>query len=308
MWEGLGRESADDRESLSIDSTAVQADDALIDALAGSDPKAADELGYAELNALLLDWSRDVDAEPVPELVDYDMAFTTIKTAALANRYRQRGNKRKLLVPVAAAATVLGIAFSGASVAVLDAQPGDTLWSLTKVVFAEKADSVQASFDVRAEFKAAQDALEHGDLDKARYALTIAEERLQKVGAEEDREALEWQHQRLMDRLEADPPQPTKQQPASENPARPTSSPQSSDSPRSSDSPQSSNSPEVAPEPAEVTTPPESSKPDEPPPTTTSDSNTTSNDAPLNGSTSQPGADSASVEGEGVQSSSEPVG
>lgn len=298
-----GRDDADDRELSGIDLSAVQADDALLDALGGADPKVADELGEAELNALLLTWSREVDGEPMPELVDVDTAVATIRTAAVARKHRQRGNKRRLLVPVAAAAAVLGIAFGGASVAARDAQPGDTLWGLTKVLYADKADSVQASYDVRAEFKAAQDALEDGELDEARDALEKAEDRLRKVDAEENRDGLKQQHEQLMDQLEEDPPEQSEQPPPTSE--DPTSS--------SSSAPPPSSKPEVVvPEPSEPTTPPESTTSEPPPPSTTSSSSTTSNDASpsgsTSGSTSDPDSGSAGVEGGTVQSQNEPVG
>lgn len=310
MSESNGRGSADDRELPIVDLSAVQADDALLDALGGSDPKVADELGEAELNALLLTWSREVDSEPMPELVDVDTAITTIETAALAKRHRGRGGKRRLLVPVAAAAAVLGIAFGGAGVAARDAQPGDTLWGLTKVLYADKADSVQASYDVRAEFKAAQDALNQGELDEARDALEKAEDRLRNVDAEENREGLEQQHEQLMDELEGDPPVQSEEPP----PATEESTSSSSSAP-SSPSPTSDPAEEVPP-PAESTTPPESST-SPPPPTTTTESSTTSNDASPSGSTSRStsGTDAGSagvegdgVQGDGVQSENEPVG
>jgi len=123
------------------DLSAVQADDALLDALGGSDPGIADGLGEQELNELLLAWRRDIDSEPLAELVDLDTAVTTVKTAALAQRHGQRARRHRFLVPVAAAAAVLAIAFTGTGLAARDAQPGDTLWGLTKVLYADHARS-----------------------------------------------------------------------------------------------------------------------------------------------------------------------
>lgn len=297
MSNGFGRDDAGDRELPIVDLTAVQADDALLDALSGSDPKVADELGVAELNAFLLTWSREVDSEPMPELVDVDTALWTIKTASPAKQHRRHGGKRRLLVPVAAAAAVLSIAFGGAGVAARDARPGDTLWGLTRVLYADQANSVQASYDVRAEFKAAQDALDHGELDTARNALHKAAARLPKVRGEDDRDGLKQQYKQLMDRLEADPSQPSEQQPpppTSKNPV-PTSSPPPASPPAT-----------TAPGPSKPATPSQSTPRSEPPPTT--GSTTTSNDASPTGSTSQPGAGSASVDGNGAQSSTQPVG
>lgn len=189
-------------ETAAPDLSAVRADDALLDALGGSDRKVADDLGQAELNTLLLSWSREVDSEPMPELVDLDTAVATIKAAKAAHPGR-RERRRKLLVPVAAAAAVLGVTFGGASIAARDAQPGDTLWGLTKVLYADKASSVEASYDVRAEFKRARNALEDGELEMARDALDKARDSLLDVDEEENHDGLQQEHENLTDWLDS---------------------------------------------------------------------------------------------------------
>ncbi|WP_052345163.1 anti-sigma-D factor RsdA [Thermocrispum municipale] len=189
-------------ESSTPDLAAVHADDALLDALGGSDRKVADELGSAELNSLLLAWSREVDSEPMPELVDTETAVATIRAA----REQQRNNKarrRRMLVPVAAAAAVLGVTFGGASIAARDAQPGDTLWGLTQVLYADKAASVEASFHVRAEFKKAREALNDGDISVAKDALDKAQKSLRDVAEEENRDSLKQEHDQLRQELDA---------------------------------------------------------------------------------------------------------
>lgn len=245
---------------------AVRADDALLDALGGSDPKVADELGQAELNELLLSWSREVDSEPMPQLVDTDTAIATIRAAKEDLPKRER--RRRLYVPVAAAAAVLAVAFGGASIAARDAQPGDTLWGLTKVLYADKASSVEASYDVRAEFKIAENALDDGELDAARDALDKARNALDDVNDEEGHDGLQSQHDELRDQLEGDGSD-------NENEDSPSSGNQSPDSSSPSESEPTDPS-------SETSTPPDTST-SEPPPTTdppasSTDGETTSDD------------------------------
>ncbi|RSN08257.1 hypothetical protein DMC63_34160 [Streptomyces sp. WAC 05977] len=194
------------------DLSAVQADDALLDALGGSDPKMADDLGDQELNALLLAWRRDIDSEPLAELVDVDTAVVTVKTAALA---RKHGGRRRLLVPVAAAAAVLAIAFAGTGLAAKDAQPGDTLWGLTKVLYADHARSVEAAAAAKLDLEKANLALAGGRLDDARKALDEAQAALSQVTDEENRDQLLEQHRQLSAQLQnpVQPLPPDQQQP-----------------------------------------------------------------------------------------------
>jgi hypothetical protein len=183
------------------DLSAVQADDALLDALGGSDPKIADGLGDLELNAYLLAWRRDIDSEPLADLVDTDTATTIVKTAALAQRNGHRGGGRRLLVPVAAAAAVLAIAFTGTGVAARDAHPGDTLWSLTKVLYADHARSVEAAAAARVDLDTANIALAGGRLEEARKALNEAQAALKQVSVEDNLSQLMQQHRQLSAQL-----------------------------------------------------------------------------------------------------------
>lgn len=141
------------------DLTAVQADDALLDALGGSDPALADGLGDQELNALLVAWRRDIDSEPLAELVDVDTAVRTVTTAALAQRHASSGRRRRLLVPVAVAAAVLAIAFTGTGLAARSAEPGDTLWGLAKVLYSDHTHSVEAAANAKLDLEKANLAI-----------------------------------------------------------------------------------------------------------------------------------------------------
>lgn len=236
------------------DLSAVHADDALLDALGGSDPKVADGLGDQELNALLLAWRRDIDSEPLAELVDTDTAVTTVKTAALARRYGQRAHKRRILVPVAVAAAVLAIAFSGTGIAARDAQPGDTLWGLTKVLYADHARSVEAASAARTDLEQASIALSQGRVAEAQQALAEAAAKLSQVSSEDNLAQLMQEHQQLTARLqyptttpspEATSPESSTTLPTTTTPLPTTtptttpSSPTTSTSPTPSDTPTS---------------------------------------------------------------------
>ncbi|RSN28208.1 hypothetical protein DMC61_23170 [Amycolatopsis sp. WAC 04169] len=206
------------------DLSAVQADDALLDALGGSDPKMADDLGDQELNALLLAWRRDIDSEPLAELVDVDTAVVTVKSAAIA---RKHGGRRRLLVPVGAAAAVLAIAFAGTGLAAKDAQPGDTLWGLTKVLYADHARSVEAAAAAKLDLEKANLALAGGRLDDARKALDEAQAALNQVTDEENRDQLLEQHRQLSAQLQnpGQQPLPPDQQPPTQTPVATTPQP-----------------------------------------------------------------------------------
>lgn len=244
------------------DLSAVHADDALLDALGGSDPKVADDLGDQELNALLLAWRRDIDSEPLAELVDTDTAVTTVKTAALARRHGQRARKRRILVPVAVAAAVLAIAFSGTGIAARDAQPGDTLWGLTKVLYADHARSVEAASAARTDLQQASIALSQGRVAEAQQALAEAAAKLSQVSSEDNLAQLMQEHQQLTARLQ----QPTT------NPQLPTTAPETSASaPVSSTTPLPTTTPTTTPSsPTTSTSPTPSDTPTSTPPSTDS--------------------------------------
>ncbi|WP_236796734.1 anti-sigma-D factor RsdA [Amycolatopsis sp. GM8] len=255
------------------DLSAVHADDALLDALGGSDPKVADSLGDQELNALLLAWRRDIDSEPLAELVDTDTAVVTVKTAALAQKHGQRARKRRILVPVAVAAAVLAIAFSGTSIAARDAQPGDALWGLTKVLYSDHARSVEAASAARTDLQQASIALSQGRIAEAQQALAEAAAKLSQVATEDNLAQLMREHQQLTAMLQ-NPSAP-------ETPRPPTS--------------QSSTSQAMS---STTTTPPPSTTTTTPPPATSSSQPPPSSESP---SSSPPttGTSSASAAGTG---------
>lgn len=185
------------------DLAAIAADDALLDALGGADPAVSGPLAEDKLNALLLAWRRDVDAHPIGEVVD-------IQAAAHAISVGQRpAHRSRLLVPLASAAAVLAIAFAAVGVAAHAAKPGDALWGLTRVLYADHANSVEAAASVRSELDKATIALQSGRIADAQTALAKANAVLPSVAVEDGRPALHATKEKLLQELSTTTPSPS---------------------------------------------------------------------------------------------------
>jgi hypothetical protein len=187
----------DDGPGADFDLGLVQADDALLDALAGYEGgDGGGDLADQELSALLLAWRRDVDSVPIGEVVDTDTAVDTIAAGRLSSRRRPR-----LLVPVAAAAAVLVITFGGVGIAARDAQPGDALWGLTRVLYADHARSIEAAAAVLTDLSKAESALGDGRMSEAKSLLDSASQQLVVVSDEDGKDDLRRRHQQLSAQL-----------------------------------------------------------------------------------------------------------
>lgn len=193
------------------DLAGIRADDALLDALGGRG-HAAEGLVEDELNALLLAWRREVDSRPVGELVDTDTAVATIAAA----QPQQRGRHR-FLIPLASAAAVLAIAFTGVSLVARDAQPGDALWGLTRVLYSDHARSIEAAVTVRTDLDSARAALREGRYTEARELLDKASTVLPSIAADDGKADLAQKHESLVRELTSTNPAPTNP-PASQSP------------------------------------------------------------------------------------------
>lgn len=196
-----------DEDSEPIDLAALQADDALLDALGGTNPDVPGSAGDdgPSLEELLVAWRQDVDAVPIGDLVDVDTA-----AAAIAEGRRPRRRlRRRHLVPVASAAAVLMIAFTGVGVAARDALPGDMLWGVAQVLYTDHAQAVQAATSARENLRTAEALLEQGDREAAEAALRSAKEQMRQVDAEHGLEDLRAAHASLAARLEEERETPT---------------------------------------------------------------------------------------------------
>lgn len=239
-----------DFDDEAIDLALVHADDEYLDRLSGAtlgDPGGfVDAFADDQLTELLMSWRRDVDAEPIEDLVDTKLATVTVHAARM-----QRKRRPRLLVPIAAAAAVLAIAFAGVGLAARDAQPGDTLWALTKVLYADHARSVEAAQAVKDDLREAKAALEDGNIDVAKSKLEDAHAALPTVLPDDGHNDLQAEHTSLMAQLPGNPSDQAGSPPSPDPSTQPNS-----DSTGSSDS-GSSSDPNTAPSDPGTDTPPD---------------------------------------------------
>jgi hypothetical protein len=180
-----------------VDISQLASDDALLDALGGSDPDLSAISGDQELSALLLAWKQDIDSVSIPaDLVDVDTAM-----AAIASGLPQQPARRRILVPLASAAAVLLIAFTLVGLGARGAHPGDALWGLTQVLYSDHARSVQAAASVQSDLAEAETALKEGRFVEARAALQQAQQALPEVKNEDGQVALKAAHDTLVTQL-----------------------------------------------------------------------------------------------------------
>ena len=251
-----------------VDLVAVQADDELINALAAGMSVSAPGIGGYDADdrvaAILAAWKADVDEEPIPELVDTDTAVA----AVLAGRPPSR--RARHLAPVAAAAAFVVLAIGGVSVSSYNAQPEDALWGVSKVLYSERAESVEAAARVEDRIDAAKAALAAGEPVRAAQELAQAAEDLEAIRPQEGQSELAEAQDFLADKAAETPPgqpvnpasplttQPSREVPESVREGRP-SSPDSeeptSEDPRTSDTRTSEPGPEVAGSPGDGTGP-----------------------------------------------------
>jgi hypothetical protein len=192
--------SAEPDTEEAIDFSLVHADDEFLDALGAAQPDPDGTFADDRLAALLLSWRHDVDAEPIRNLVEPKLAVATVRAA----RAKQRRGPR-LVAPLAAAAAVLAIAFAGIGLAAQDAEPGDTLWGLARVLYADHARSVEAAQAVRSDLNRAQEALASGKVAEAKSMLDEAKHALPTVASEDGKDDLQAQHAALVAKLPDNP-------------------------------------------------------------------------------------------------------
>lgn len=194
---------ADEVGSEPLDLSEIQADDALLDALGGTNPSvpAESESSGPALESLLVAWRREVDAAPIGDLVELEEATAAV---AAGRRPRHR-SRRRHLVPVASAAAVLMIGFTGVGLAARDAMPGDMLWGVAQVLYTDHSSESTAAAAVRGELDAAEGALDEGRRSDAREALQRAEGKLHEVDAEHGHDELQSTYESLETRYRSLP-------------------------------------------------------------------------------------------------------
>jgi hypothetical protein len=204
-----------------VDVVQVRADEAWIASLSAAgnvrvndpndpiDPNDPNDPIDERLLELLRAWRDDVRTEPQHPLVDTDSAV-----AALASAHRTRAPRRSTnpFGPLATAAAVLVVVFIGVGLAARGAEPGDALWNVTKVLYSDKARSVEAKITVNRKLDQAREALEAGNVTAAMFALQEARMTLPGVKAEDGQQELAAKAEQLMAEVTAAPdtsPPPT---------------------------------------------------------------------------------------------------
>lgn len=179
-----------------IDLTAVHLDDRFLDALSDDKPVPTRDDTEYHLAELLAGWRHDVIAEPLPELPTVEEVESAI--AATERARRGRGVIRHLRVASGAAAIVV-IAGAGLTVLAEGSSPGDPLWGVKRVVFAEAASQTQASMDVQSYLEQAEAAAASGDTAQAAELIAKAQKNMGPVADADKKRMNEW-----IDRLRTD--------------------------------------------------------------------------------------------------------
>jgi hypothetical protein len=220
LWEG----SEPDRP---IDIEALRADDELVESLVSGIVRAPREQlpsddPEAVLRSMLSAWVRDVRPETVggasdsgatTDAADEDdmvvsgptvVAAATTGAAAIPFRTRVAGaGRHRTTEPplyarrLAVAAALVVLVGSTLAVGSYDAQPGGTLWPVTKVLYAERARSVQAAADVSTGLETVRTALKEGRKADAEAAIAAVAATLPQVAPEQGQAQLVQQQQQL---------------------------------------------------------------------------------------------------------------
>jgi len=212
-----------------IDLVAVQGDDELVTALGarpardapahdllapppgGHDtgPDSAGRDRDDRLVSMLAAWRAEIDAEPIPELVDLDAAVAAVVAGVQAQEFaarRRRSGRMRHLAPLAAAAAIIVAVVSGVGLGSQNAVPGDTLWPIQKVVDPERAESVEAKVEVESRLEEVRTALANGDTATAAKLLETIRTQIPAVRGQEGQPQLSQEQEFLAAKLADTPP------------------------------------------------------------------------------------------------------
>ncbi|GAA4548141.1 anti-sigma-D factor RsdA [Pseudonocardia xishanensis] len=180
-----GRVEEDEYADEPLDLVAVQADDELINALsAGMTVSAPGRHGYDaddKVVAMLAAWKAEVDAEPLPQLLDLDTAVAAVESGSP----RKVSNRRRHLIPLAGAAALLVFSIAGVSIGAQGADPGDALFPVTQVLYKDAANSKVAAAEVKSKIQQVNAKLASGDAAGAQQDLAALAPLLEQVRPEE---------------------------------------------------------------------------------------------------------------------------
>lgn len=193
-----------------LDLVAVQADDELINALAaGMTVSAPGYDGYDaddKVVAMLAAWKAEVDADPIPELVDLDTAVAAVESGSV----KRPSSRRRHLIPLAGAAALLVFSIAGVSIGAQDADPGSPLFGVTQVLYKDAASSKLAAVEVKQRIEQVNTKLERGDTVGAQQDLQALAPLLEQVRPEEGKTYLAAEQTFLAQKVQETPSgQPT---------------------------------------------------------------------------------------------------
>ncbi|MCE3554264.1 hypothetical protein LWC33_22770 [Pseudonocardia sp. RS11V-5] len=205
-------EDAEDAEYADepLDLVAVQADDELISALAaGMTVSAPGHSGYDaddRVVAMLAAWKAEVDADPIPELIDLDTAVAAVEAGSV----KRPSSRRRHLIPLAGAAALLVFSIAGVSIGAQDADPGSPLFGVTQVLYKDAANSKIAAVQVKQRIEQVNAKLQRGDTTGAQQDLQALKPLLDQVRPEEGKTYLAAEQTFLSQKVQETPAgQPT---------------------------------------------------------------------------------------------------
>lgn len=150
----------------------IAADDRLLDLLAaGGEPADGDDV-----SSLLAAWRADV-ATGLPTVRRSAPAAAPAGTPRSADRRHPISRTARSLLGAAAAVVLLALP----AVLARDARPGSPLWPITRVLYAERADSAMAEADARQYLAEAREAIDSGRYSDAEKLLNDALARAEAV-------------------------------------------------------------------------------------------------------------------------------
>ncbi len=192
-----------------VDIAAVRRDDQFIEALRSDGPVSTDNADEYRLALLLAGWRAEVISPALPSgpsLDDVVIAVEQEIAAADLSRRNSRRGRSSFVRPIAGAAAAIAVVMGGLVIFSYNSAPGDPLWSVKSVVFAQQADSTVAQIDTTSKLQQAEQLLAAGDVQGARTLLDGATSTTDSVTDRAQRADLEmWLH-RLMDQLQASIP------------------------------------------------------------------------------------------------------
>lgn len=174
-----------------LDLAAVAADDELIDSLrAGSAWSAtgpASDRGYNphdHVAVILAAWKAEVDADPIPDLIDAP-AVTAALATTLRHGAQRRSVRARRLAPVAAVVATVVLGIGGVSVGSAAAEPDTLFWPVSRVLFHARAASIEAADRTEQHIARAKTALTQGRPAVAAQELRQAQADLGQVRPQE---------------------------------------------------------------------------------------------------------------------------